>query len=812
MKTANKSTLACMYTRARALARTPLRTLACAWMVLIALVIGAGDAWGQVIEEFYSSGNGNAANTWSVPTGVTEVKVNAIGGGGGGGKAKSTRALDKYASAAGGGGGGGYSFLTRSTDPGSSFVINVGAVASPGVDGNPSYVNYSFNGTSLEIVRAGGGSKGNSATSNGTNANGGGGGSGNVIGGNGAKGNKNDSKGGGGGGSAGPGHTSIGTDLQHSAVGDQDQDGGDGYGKGGNGGTSTHREGYDGQVYGGGGGGGYARGFVGAESEHDGGSGAEGYVWIEYINATATQYQPVTCYNGSDGKIQIKVTEGWANNAFEYTITGPENNNKSGNLTTTNPTTITGFKAGKYTVTVKHTASGLTNVKTVTITQPEELEITSAYCSKPVTCHTDNLIPPAEGTNPDKHHDGAITVTAQGGTGNLTYTLTPSQSNNSITNSNGTATFTALPYATNYSVTVRDTKGCEVSENSITVGQPAKLEVSGISRQHEDCSHNGSVTMTIAGSHPDYRIDWVGSTAEGFKENVVPSTIKLNNLISQSYTITVTDAEGCYATLPVQTIDPREPWEPTITQPLSQTKCNDMTFTFTPAEIGLGSETEPITYHWEVSGSSDVTGYTSPGAGTSLSETLHNAAATSQTVIYTVTAQRGLYCYSEPFEASVTVLPGGGSTVSFSMDDISDVCPGSSFDIPVTFNNVGSGATASWKFNDVTKSAPVSANEQVSQPFDAPEECMGVYTYEVTVNDGTCSATKTAQVTVKAPNLTILESQYGSETVTCMSAVVAPHEKSGYTMPTFTSSCGNYTTPSATHSADPVITLSLIHI
>ena len=105
MKTANKSTLACIYTRARALARTPLRTLACAWMVLIALFLGgAGNvAWGQsdqttTVNIQRSTSDKNV----TLPLGTYKVTVECWGAGGAGGTSTDAHG------AAGGGGGGGY--------------------------------------------------------------------------------------------------------------------------------------------------------------------------------------------------------------------------------------------------------------------------------------------------------------------------------------------------------------------------------------------------------------------------------------------------------------------------------------------------------------------------------------------------------------------------------------------------------------------------------------------------------------------------------------------------------------------------------
>ena len=87
--TTNQLSHAGIYTRARAHSRTPFRTLACAWTVLIALMIGAGNvAWGQhtsTKENDYSASS--SAQYSTVPTGTWKIQTECKGAGGGGGKA-----------------------------------------------------------------------------------------------------------------------------------------------------------------------------------------------------------------------------------------------------------------------------------------------------------------------------------------------------------------------------------------------------------------------------------------------------------------------------------------------------------------------------------------------------------------------------------------------------------------------------------------------------------------------------------------------------------------------------------------------------
>ena len=89
-------------------------------------VFGTGLAQGQTVVTFGTAGN----QTWTCPTGVTSVQVEAWGGGGGGGGAGANFALT------GGGAGGSYVRYTMSVIPSTIYNLTVGASGVGGTGGS----------------------------------------------------------------------------------------------------------------------------------------------------------------------------------------------------------------------------------------------------------------------------------------------------------------------------------------------------------------------------------------------------------------------------------------------------------------------------------------------------------------------------------------------------------------------------------------------------------------------------------------------------------------------------------------------------
>jgi len=202
----------------------------------------SGGAKGQA---FTSNG------TFTIPTGVTSVKVTVVGGGGAGGSVSGSNA---YAAGGGGAGGAAVKFLTSLT-PGNTLAVTVGTA------GNTSSV---ASGTqTITTISATGGSAGGN--------NGGAGGTGGL----GSNGDLNIGGGGGNGGVYGEEAIYIG---YHGGAGGNSIFGGGGAGLGD---ISTPSNGAAGRAYGGGGGGAVSS-YGGGGGSYSGGAGAAGVVLFEW--------------------------------------------------------------------------------------------------------------------------------------------------------------------------------------------------------------------------------------------------------------------------------------------------------------------------------------------------------------------------------------------------------------------------------------------------------------------------------------------------------------------------------------------------
>ena len=130
---------------------------------------------------------------------------------------------------------------------------------------------------------------------------------------------------------------------------------------------------------------------------------------------------------------------------------------------------------------------------------------------------------------------GSVAAATTGGTGSYTYLWDDP-------NSQTTATATGLAVGI-YSLTVTDSNDCTGS-SAATISQPASaLSVVTDSVTHEsaDGALDGSITVNASGGTGTLSLSW--SNGE--------TTSTINNLDGGIYTVTVTDDNGCTASLPV---------------------------------------------------------------------------------------------------------------------------------------------------------------------------------------------------------------------------------------------------------------------
>ncbi|HXB12885.1 MAG TPA: SprB repeat-containing protein, partial [Bacteroidia bacterium] len=218
-----------------------------------------------------------------------------------------------------------------------------------------------------------------------------------------------------------------------------------------------------------------------------------------------------------------------------------------------------------------------------------------------VSCHGDS--------------NGNLKAIVFGGVSPYTYAWSNATTTASISNPTG-----AILSAGTYTVTVTDSLGCTLTASAI-ITQPTVLTASITISANVSCNadSNGKLTSTVSGGTTPYTYSWT---------NGVTSAAN-SGLSAGSYTLTVTDKNGCSATATAS-----------ITQPtalgISATTNNNILCTGdnsgSVSSVASGG-TSPYTYSWSGGGTnSNKTGLTA-GTYTITLTDKHGCTATASTVI-----------------------------------------------------------------------------------------------------------------------------------------------------------------------------------
>ncbi len=209
-----------------------------------------------------------------------------------------------------------------------------------------------------------------------------------------------------------------------------------------------------------------------------------------------------TCFGGSTGTASVTPTGGSSPYTYQWSPSGGNN------------ASATGLSAGTYTCLITD-ANGCTATQTVLITEPTQLSASSS------------------GTSPlcNGGTTGSALVTVSGGTGPYIYSWAPSGGTGSTANGLGAGTFTC---------TITDANGCPATQ-IVTLTQPPAITATGTGNSVCPGS-NATIIVTASGGTSPYTYSW----------NNGPTTISQSmvaNAASQgTYTVTVTDANGCTQT------------------------------------------------------------------------------------------------------------------------------------------------------------------------------------------------------------------------------------------------------------------------
>ncbi len=178
--------------------------------------------------------------------------------------------------------------------------------------------------------------------------------------------------------------------------------------------------------------------------------------------------------------------------------------------------TITGLSDGIYTVTVTDT-NGCEATTQVTVNDGDCNNLSVSSSSTPVSCNGGS--------------DGTATANPTGGLGNFTYSWSPGGQT--------TQTITGLTAGV-YTVTVTDTDTLCTATSSTTVNQPTQL-TSGIAVTNVACfgESTGSLDLTVSGGTP-------GPTGYTYLWSPGGQTTQdISNLSAGTYSVVITDANGC---------------------------------------------------------------------------------------------------------------------------------------------------------------------------------------------------------------------------------------------------------------------------
>ncbi|MBI4648115.1 MAG: SprB repeat-containing protein, partial [Bacteroidia bacterium] len=219
----------------------------------------------------------------------------------------------------------------------------------------------------------------------------------------------------------------------------------------------------------------------------------------------------VSCNGLCDGAISIVVNGGTPSYNFSW----------SGPSFASTLEDILGLCAGDYTVTVKDVQNCEETFGPFTVTEPPSMTITAVITN--VLCFGGST--------------GAIDITVNGGTPAYTYDWSndgPESPDNDLEDLSGVG-------AGSYTLTVTDANGCQTTNGPHNVTQPASaLSVTLVSITNVTCfgASTGAVDVTVSGGTPVYTYLWSNGA----------TTVDLTNVAAGSYTLTVTDANGCQTT------------------------------------------------------------------------------------------------------------------------------------------------------------------------------------------------------------------------------------------------------------------------
>jgi hypothetical protein len=224
-----------------------------------------------------------------------------------------------------------------------------------------------------------------------------------------------------------------------------------------------------------------------------------------------------SCFGGNNGSITVTATNGVG--ALQYSRDG-------GATFQTSNIFNSGISSGAYSVVVKDANGCLSPTTIAVVSQPSAVSGTIAT-PPPFTCFNTG-------------NSANLNLTPSGGTAGYTFAWNTGETTEDISITLGSS------LSSNYSVTITDSKGC-TTNRSIAVTQPSQLTSSAVS-SNISCfgASNGSVDLTPSGGTAPYTFLW----------NTGAATEDLSGRAAGTYSVTVTDFNGCTSAASASVTEP----------------------------------------------------------------------------------------------------------------------------------------------------------------------------------------------------------------------------------------------------------------
>ncbi|WP_417872061.1 hypothetical protein, partial [Winogradskyella sp.] len=507
------------------------------------------------------------------------------------------------------------------------------------------------------------------------------------------------------------------------------------------------------------------------------------------ISIVLENLENVACYNGNSGSIDISVSGGSGNYTYDWDYNGTESPN-------TDPQDINNLASGTYTVTVNDSNNSCYATASFNISQPTQALTSTITSTTDILCYGDNTgeidLTISGGTAPysilwnngttsedlSNLSAGTYNVTISDANGcSTTSQATINQPSNSLTSSitntinvdckNGTdGSFTVnasggtSPYqysidngstnqssglfenlsAGTYNVLITDANNCTINSQAI-ITEPDKIKVSVTNVNNIECSGEatGDISISVNGGTQPYTYAWNNSA----------TSQNLTDVIAGTYSVTITDANGCSASISATITEPSSPLNINISKADANTAHNCSNG---EATVYVSGGTAPYTYAWSASANNQTTSTASnlPVGSHSVIVTDANGCELTQSIVIDCVNT----CDAEITIENITnILCAGDNTGSGTVSASSISNPNATFTFTWSNGQIDTGVTSSTINNlttgvydvsvtiDGTACQPVEETISIIEPSN-PLNLTVSSTDELgpNTNDGTASA------------------------------------------------------------------------